>query len=236
VHVSNTLGTINPVEEIVRLAHEHGAIVLIDGAQALAHVRINVRDLGCDFYAGSAHKAFGPTGIGFLYGRFDLLDSLPPWQGGGDMIRSVSFEKTTYNDLPNRFEAGTPNIAGAIGFGAAIKFLESLDMDAITRHESDLLAYGTQLLEDIDGVRIIGQAKHKASVLSFVIDGIHPHDIGTLVDQYGVAIRTGHHCTQPLMERFGIPATARASMAMYNSRDDLDALAGALRKVIEVFG
>ncbi len=236
VHVSNALGTINPVKEVVRLGHGVGAKVLIDGAQALPHLRVDVRDIDCDFYATSSHKWYGPTGIGFLYGKYELLDGMRPWQGGGDMIRSVSFSGTTYNDLPNKFEAGTPNIAGAIGMGAAIEFLKRVDVDEVARYEAGLLAYGTELLMAIDGLRLIGTAEHKASVLSFVIDGIHPHDIGTILDQMGIAVRAGHHCTQPLMERFGVPATARASLGMYNTREELDKLAAGIRKVIEVFG
>jgi len=235
VHVSNALGTINPVKKIIEKAHAVGAKVLLDGAQALPHLHVNVRDLDCDFYATSSHKWFGPTGIGFLYAKLDLLQAMPPWMGGGDMIKSVTFEKTLYNDLPNKFEAGTPNIAGAIGMAAALDFLRRVDINRIAHYENVLLAYGTSLLNEIPGLRIIGTAAHKASVLSFVINSIHPHDIGTILDQQGIAIRTGHHCTQPLMERFGIPATARASLAMYNTKQELDALADGIRKVIEVF-
>lgn len=235
VHVSNALGTINPVKEIVRRAHAVGAVVLLDGAQALPHLRVDVRDLECDFYTTSAHKWFGPTGIGFLYGKYELLDVMDPWLGGGDMIKSVTFEETIYNDLPYKFEAGTPNIAGAIGMGTAIDFLRRVDVDAVAAYENDLLAYGTERLLGLAGVRLIGTAAKKASVLSFVMEGIHPHDIGTILDQQGIAIRTGHHCTQPLMERFGLTATARASLAVYSNREDLDALVKGLRKVIEVF-
>lgn len=235
VHVSNALGTINPVKHIVDRAHSVGAKVLLDGAQALPHQIVDVREIGCDFYASSAHKAFGPTGIGFLYGKYDLLDAMPPWQGGGDMIKSVTFEKTIYNDLPNKFEAGTPNIADTIGFGAAIEFLKRVNVERVAEHEHSLLQYGTALLSSIEGLRIIGTSANKVSVLSFIIDGIHPHDIGTILDQQGIAVRTGHHCTQPLMERFGVAATARASLAMYNTHDELDALAAGLREVIKVF-
>ncbi len=234
-HASNTLGTVLPVGEMVRLAHEHGAHVLLDGAQAAPHLPIDVQALGADFYALSGHKLYGPTGIGVLYGRKGILDKMPPYQGGGDMIRSVTFERTLYNDLPFRFEAGTPHIAGAIGLGAAIDYLTKLDRDALQAHEQDLLEYGTQRLRQIPGLRLIGTAPHKIGVLSFVVDGIHPHDLGTIVDSEGVAIRTGHHCTQPLMERFGVPATARASLALYNTRADIDRLVEAVEKAKELF-
>jgi cysteine desulfurase/selenocysteine lyase len=234
-HVSNTLGTVLPIAEMARLAHERGAVVVVDGAQSAPHLPIDVQALGADFYAFSGHKLYGPTGIGVLYGRRELFQKLPPYQGGGSMIRVVTFEKTTYQGLPERFEAGTPDIAGAIGLGAAIDFLSSIDARARAAHEHDLLTYGTRLLESIPGVRLIGTAKDKIGVLSFVVDGIHPHDLGTIVDTAGVAIRTGHHCTQPLMARFGVPATARASLGLYNRRQDLDVLAGAIRQAQEMF-
>ena len=234
-HVSNALGTILPVSQMVALAKAQGAYVVIDGAQAAPHLDIDVISLDCDFYALSSHKVFGPSGVGLLYGRYDLLADLPPYQGGGDMIRSVSFEKTEYAAPPARFEAGTPNIEGAIGFGAALAWLRTWNPDAVRAHEADLLAYGTEMLSSIPGVRLIGTAADKVPVLSFVMDGAHPHDIGTIVDAEGVAIRTGHHCAQPLMQRFAVPATARASLALYNSRDDLDALGRALERVREMF-
>ncbi|GBD32019.1 Cysteine desulfurase [bacterium HR33] len=236
VHVSNSLGTVNPVKELVSLARARGIPVLVDGAQAAPHYRVDVRDLGCDFYALSGHKLFGPTGIGVLYGRAELLEEMPPYQGGGDMILSVSFERTTYAPIPAKFEAGTPHIAGVIGLGAAIDYLERLDRSQIAAHEADLLSYATERLSEVPGLRIIGTAAHKAAVISFVLEGIHAHDVGTIVDQEGVAIRTGHHCTQPVMEFFGVPATARASFALYNTRDEVDALVRALFKVREVFG
>jgi cysteine desulfurase/selenocysteine lyase len=234
-HMSNALGTINPIEAIVRMAHAKGIPVLVDGSQAAYHMPVDVRALGCDFYVATGHKLYGPTGIGVLYGRESLLEEMPPFLGGGDMIQSVTFEKSTWNVLPFKFEAGTPDIAGAIGLGAALDYINSVGLDAISRHERDLLAYGTEALRELPGVRIIGTARVKASILSFVVEGIHPHDIGTIVDREGVAIRTGHHCAQPVMERFGIPATARASFAMYNTRQDVDALIGALRRVRAVF-
>jgi cysteine desulfurase/selenocysteine lyase len=235
-HMSNALGTVNPVDEIVRLAHAQGVPVLLDGSQAAYHLPVDVQALGCDFYAATGHKLYGPTGIGVLVGRAERLEAMPPFMGGGDMIRSVTFERSTWNDLPYKFEAGTPNISGAIGLGAALDYIGSVGRDAILAHERDLLRYGTAKLEAIPGLQIIGTAPGKSSILSFVMDGIHPHDIGTIVDREGVAIRTGHHCAQPVMDRFGIPATARASLAMYNTTDDLDALAAALGKVHEVFG
>ena len=235
-HMSNALGTINPVEEIVRLAHARGVPVLLDGSQAAYHLPVDVRALGCDFYAATGHKLYGPTGIGVLYGRLKILSKLPPFLGGGDMIRSVTFEKSTWNDLPNKFEAGTPNIAGAIGLGAAIEYLSSIGLPAVVRHEQDLLSYGTDALLTVPGLRLIGTARRKASILSFVMEGVHPHDIGTIVDREGIAIRTGHHCAQPVMERFGVPATARASLAMYNTRAVIDALVAALLRVREVLG
>ncbi|HEY7449246.1 MAG TPA: cysteine desulfurase [Vicinamibacterales bacterium] len=235
VHVSNSLGTINPVEELVSVAHERGIPVLLDGAQAVPHLKVDVQALDCDFYAFSGHKMFGPTGIGVLYGKRTLLESLPPYQGGGDMISSVTFEKSEYNVVPYKFEAGTPNITGAVGLGAAIDYLEGLDWPAVQEYEHELLAYGTERLSALTGVRILGTAASKASVLSFVMEHVHPHDIGTILDQEGVAIRTGHHCTQPVMERLGVPATARASLAFYNTRDEIDTLVAALGKVQEIF-
>ena len=235
-HVSNALGTVNPVKEIVRMAHERGIPVLLDGAQAVPHSKVDVRDLDCDFYAFSGHKVFGPTGIGVLYGKARLLEELPPYQGGGDMIRTVSFEKTTYNDLPYKFEAGTPNIAGTLGLGAAIEYVEALGMDRLAAYEHDVLEYATDRLSRITGLRIIGTAREKAGAISFVLQGVHPHDIGTILDRQGVAIRTGHHCAQPVMERFGVPATARASFAFYNTRAEVDALVAGIHKVMEIFG
>lgn len=235
VHVSNSLGTVNPVRRMVQAGHSAGAVVLVDGAQAVSHMPVDVRDLGCDFYVFSGHKVFGPTGIGVLYGKEALLDAMPPYQGGGDMIRSVTFEKTLFNALPYKFEAGTPHIAGAIGLAAAIDYVEAIGRDNIAQYEHDLLEYATHLLEEIPEVQIIGKAAHKAAVLSFIIDGVHPHDVGTILDDEGIAIRTGHHCTQPVMDRYGIPATARASFALYNTREEVDALAAGVRKVIEVF-
>jgi cysteine desulfurase/selenocysteine lyase len=234
-HVSNALGTINPIREIIKAAHSWNVPVLIDGAQAAPHVPVDVRSLDCDFYVFSGHKLFGPTGIGALYGKAALLDSMPPYQGGGDMIESVTFEKTTYNALPYKFEAGTPNIAGVIGLGAAIDYLSAIGMDAIAEQEHELLEYGTRLLENIPGLRLIGTARNKAAVLSFLLADVHPHDVGTILDREGIAVRTGHHCAQPVMERFGIPATTRASLAFYNTKEDLDALARGIYKVKEVF-
>ena len=233
-HISNALGTINPVAEFVRLAREQGALTLIDGAQAVPHMTVDVQALGCDFYAFSGHKLFGPTGIGVLYGRAALLEQMPPWQGGGDMIKTVSFERTVYNDPPYKFEAGTPHIAGGIGLGAAVDYVQQVGFDAIARHEQDLLDYATAAALRIPGLRLIGTARHKASILSFVMDGIHPHDLGTILDHQGVAIRSGHHCAMPIMERFNIPATARASFAFYNTRAEVDRLItgiGAAQKV-----
>ncbi len=235
VHISNTLGTINPVKKIVEMAHRRKIPVLLDGAQAAPHVRIDVQDLDCDFYAFSGHKLYAPTGIGVLYGKADLLEAMPPYQGGGDMISSVTFAKTTYNTIPYKFEAGTPNIAGTIGLGAALDYLDALDIDAIHAHEQDLLHYATEKLRAIEGVRLIGTAKERSGAVSFVLDGVHPHDIGTVLDQEGIAIRTGHHCTQPLMDRFGVPATARAALAFYNTREDIDALIRGIGKVKEMF-
>lgn len=234
-HVSNTLGTINPVEDIVTLAHLNGVPVLLDGAQAIAHLPVDVQKLDCDFYAFSAHKLYGPTGVGVLYGKAEMLDSMPPYQGGGDMIRSVSFDETTYNTLPYKFEAGTPNIAGVIGLGIAIEYIRSIGFTAIVTHEQALLAYATVLLADIPGLTVIGRSHEKTGILSFVLEGIHAHDVGTILDRQGVAIRTGHHCTMPLMERFGIPATSRASFALYNTKQEVDVLVEAIYKVKEVF-
>lgn len=234
-HVSNALGTISPVAELTALARAVGALVLLDGAQGVPHMRVDVQALDCDFYAFSGHKMFAPTGIGVLWGREALLRAMPPWQGGGDMILAVSFEKTTYNELPWKFEAGTPHIAGAIGLGAAVDYLESLDFTAAAAWEHELLEYGTARLQDVAGLRIIGTSPHKAAVISFTLDGVHPHDIGTIVDHAGVAIRTGHHCAMPVMEYYGVPATARASFAFYNTRDEIDRLAAALQQAQEVF-
>ncbi|MBN1612296.1 MAG: cysteine desulfurase [Polyangiaceae bacterium] len=233
---SNALGTILPVEQIVRLAHEGGAAVLVDGAQGAPHLGTDVQRLGCDFYVASAHKLYGPTGVGVLLGRRERLEEMSPYQTGGDMIRSVTFEKTLYAELPHCFEAGTPNIAGVVGFGAALRYLEAIGFDVLGRHEQELLGYGTQLLRGMRGVRLIGTAPRKIGVLSFLVDGIHPHDLGTMLDTEGVAIRTGHHCAQPLMERFGVPATARVSLGLYNTRDELSAFARALVKAQEFFG
>ena len=235
-HVSNVLGTINPVREMVQTAHRLNIPVLVDGAQAAPHMKIDVQELDCDFYAFSSHKVFGPTGVGALYGKMRLLESMPPYQGGGDMISSVSFEKTTYNTVPYKFEAGTPNIAATIGLGAAIDYVNSLGIENLARHEQELLAYATAKVSQIPGVRIIGTAREKASVLSFVLDGVHPHDVGTVLDQEGIAVRTGHHCAQPLMERFKVPATARASLAFYNTKEEIDTLAEAIEKVKQIFG
>jgi cysteine desulfurase/selenocysteine lyase len=236
LHVSNVLGTVNRVEEIVRLAHRRGIPVLVDGAQAVAHRAIDVQTLGCDFYAFSGHKMFGPTGIGVLYGTSAMLESMPPYQSGGDMIRSVSFEHTVYNVPPYRFEAGTPDIAGAVGLAAAIGYLTGIGFDRIAPFEQELLEYATAALSRLPGVRVLGTAREKAGVLSFVLDGVHPHDVGTVLDREGVAIRTGHHCCQPLMDRLGVPATSRASLALYNNHDDIDALSAALQTVRELFG
>ena len=234
-HVSNALGTVNPVRELIKLAHAKNIPVLIDGAQAVPHTRVDVQALDADFYAFSSHKMFGPIGIGVLYGKAALLEAMPPYQGGGDMISSVTFEKTIYNKLPFKFEAGTPNVSGAIGLGAAIEYLNAIGMENIAAYEHELLDYATEKISAIPGVRLIGTAKHRAGVLSFVVEGIHPHDVGTILDQEGIAIRTGHHCAQPVMQRFGIPATARASFASYNTKEEVDALAQGIRKVQEVF-
>lgn len=236
IHVSNALGTINPVKAMIHSAHKRGIPVLVDGAQSAPHLGVDVQELGCDFFVMSGHKIYGPTGIGVLYGKAALLEAMPPFQGGGDMILSVTFAKTTYNVLPYKFEAGTPDISGAIGLAAAIDYVESIGLDAIAEWEGKLLDYATRRLLEIDRLKIIGTARKKASVVSFTLEGIHPHDIGTVLDQEGIAIRTGHHCAQPVMECFGIPATARASFAFYNTREEIDALVAGVRKVIEVFG
>ena len=234
-HVSNALGTINPVKQIIAMAHRAGAVTLIDGAQAAPHIRVDVQDLDADFYTFSGHKVCGPTGIGILYGKTRLLEAMPPYQGGGDMIRTVTFEKTTYNDLPYKFEAGTPNIAGGIGLGASIDYVNHIGLDKIAAYEHELLIYGTEKLSAIPGLRLIGTAREKAAVLSFVMEGIHPHDIGTVLDLEGIAVRTGHHCAQPVMDFFHVPATTRASLAFYNTVAEIDALAAGLAKVKEVF-
>jgi len=234
-HVSNALGTVNPIKDLIKKAHAKDIPVLIDGAQAVPHLTVDVQDLDCDFYVFSGHKMFAPTGIGALYGKQSLLDDMPPWQGGGDMILSVSFEHTQYNELPYKFEAGTPNIAGAIGLGAAIDYMQGLGISKIAQYEHDLLVAATEKVSAMDGIRIIGTAKEKASVLSFMIDGVHPHDVGTIFDQQGVAIRTGHHCAQPVMQFYGIPATARASFAFYNTMEEVDALVSGIKKVQELF-
>jgi cysteine desulfurase/selenocysteine lyase len=233
--VSNALGTINPVREMIAQAHAAGAVTLIDGAQATPHMPVDVRDLDCDFYAFSGHKVFGPTGIGVLFGKTGLLDAMPPWQSGGDMIRSVTFEKTTFNDPPYKFEAGTPHIAGAIGLGAAIDYVTTIGLDRVAAWEHELLVYGTEALERVPGLRLIGTARRKAAVLSFVLEGVHPHDIATILDGQGIAIRAGHHCAQPVMERFGLTATSRASLAFYNTYREIDALVEGLGKVREIF-
>jgi cysteine desulfurase/selenocysteine lyase len=233
--VSNALGTVNPVKEIARLAHARGVPVLVDGAQAVPHARVDVRDLDADFYVFSGHKMFGPMGIGVLYGKARLLEAMPPWQGGGDMILSVSFSGTKFNTIPYKFEAGTPDAAGAVGLGAAVDWLEGLDREGAEAHERDLLEYATARLQEIPGLRIIGTAHDKAAVISFVMEGVHPHDVGTILDREGVAVRAGHHCAQPLMERFGVPATVRASMALYNNREDVDQLVRGLHRVREMF-
>jgi cysteine desulfurase/selenocysteine lyase len=234
-HMSNALGTVTPVAEIVRIAHARNVPVLIDASQAAYHMVVDVQALDCDFCVATGHKLYGPTGIGVLYGKEAHLAAMPPFLGGGDMIASVTFERSTWNVLPYKFEAGTPHIAGAIGLHAALDYIEAVGREAIAAHERDLLEYGTRVLQNIDGVRLIGTAREKASILSFVLEGVHPHDIGTIVDREGIAIRTGHHCAQPVMDRFKIPATARASLAMYNTREELDALGRAIQKVREVF-
>ena len=235
VYISNSLGTINPIKDVIKLAHHYKIPVLVDGAQAVSHTKVNVRDLDCDFFVFSGHKLFGPTGIGVLYGKEELLNAMPPAQGGGDMIASVTFEKTTYNVLPYKFEAGTPHVAGAIGLGAAIDYVQSLGLDHIAQHEKELLDYGTKALKTIPGLRLIGTAEHKASILSFVFENIHAHDLGTILDEEGVAIRTGHHCTMPIMQRFNVPATARASLSFYNTKHEIDTLVEAIYKAKEIF-
>ena len=235
-HVSNALGTVNPVRRIIDLAHAVGAPVLVDGAQAAPHLKVDVRALDCDFYTFSGHKLYGPTGIGVLYGKFALLDAMPPYQGGGDMISRVTFEKTSYNALPFKFEAGTPNIAGTIGLAAAIDYVEAIGLDAIAAHENDLLDYATRRADELSGLTLIGTARDKASILSFTLEGIHPHEIGTILDHRGIAIRTGHHCAMPVMDHFGVPATARASFALYNTRNEVDALIEGVREVQALFG
>ena len=235
-HISNALGTINPVKRMIEMAHRQGVPVLIDGAQAAPHVRVDVRELDCDFYVFSGHKTLGPTGIGVLYGKTEWLERMPPYQGGGDMIASVTFEKTTYNALPYKFEAGTPHIAGVIGLGVALDYLSGLGLDRVAAYEQELLVHGTAALRAVPGVRIIGTAREKASVLSFVVDGVHAHDVGTVLDHAGIAVRAGHHCAMPVMQRFGVPATVRASLAFYNTREELDALGAGLGEVREIFG
>ena len=234
-HVSNALGTVNPVRRMSELAHAVGAVVMVDGAQAAPHLAVDVRAIGCDFYAFSGHKVYGPSGVGALYGRAALLEAMPPWQGGGDMIASVTFERSTWNELPYKFEAGTPNIAGTIALGAAIDWVERVGIDAIAAYEDDLLRHGTRRLEAIPGLRMVGTAREKVGVLSFILEGVHPHDVGTILDHEGIAVRTGHHCAQPVMDRYGIPATTRASLACFNTREELDTLAGGIRRVQEIF-
>ncbi len=236
VHISNAIGTILPVKDMIKMAHDAGALVLIDGCQAVPHMKVDVQDLDADFYTFSAHKLYGPTGIGTLYGKADLLDAMPPWQGGGDMIEEVTFEKTTFNILPQKFEAGTPNIAGGIGYGAAIDYVNAIGYDAIHAHEQELLDYALSELRGINRLRLIGDAKDRASIISFVIDGAHPHDVGTILDQEGIAVRTGHHCTQPIMDRFDVPGTVRASFAIYNTKDDVDSLVAGVKKALSIFG
>jgi cysteine desulfurase / selenocysteine lyase len=235
VHCSNALGTINPVERIIERAHAAGAVVLLDGAQAVPHLAVDVRRLDCDFYVFSSHKLYGPTGIGVLYGKERLLDAMPPYQGGGDMIKTVSFDKTTYNDLPYKFEAGTPHIAGVVGLGAAVDYVTSIGLDVIAAHEHDLLEYATEAMSQIPDVRIVGTARDKAGILSFTLKGVHPHDIGTVLDHQGIAVRAGHHCAMPVMQRFGLPATARASFALYNTRDEVELLVNGIKRVQEMF-
>jgi cysteine desulfurase/selenocysteine lyase len=234
-HVSNALGTVNPVRELAELAHARGVPILVDGAQAAPHQRIDVQELGCDFYAFSSHKVFGPSGVGALWGRSEHLEAMPPYQSGGEMILTVSFEESSWAPIPHKFEAGTPDIGGVVGFGAALDYVNALGLDDIGAHERDLLAYATEKLQEVPGLRLIGTAPHKASVLSFVLGDVHAHDIGTILDQEGVCVRTGHHCAQPVMERFGVPATVRASLALYNDRGDIDRLVAALAVVSEVF-
>ncbi len=235
VHISNSLGTINPVKEIIETAHSYGIPVLVDGAQGVQHLTVDVKELDCDFYVFSGHKLYGPTGIGILYGKQKILEQMPPYQGGGDMIASVTFEKTTYNSLPYKFEAGTPNIVGGIALGTAIDYMNSVRMEKISGYENSLTVYAANVFSNIEGLKIIGTSKNKAGIISFVLENIHPHDIGTILDFDGIAIRTGHHCTQPVMQRYGVPATARISLGMYNTKDEIDYTAAALKKVFEVF-
>jgi cysteine desulfurase/selenocysteine lyase len=234
-HVSNALGTINPVREMIAMARRYGVPVLVDGAQAAPHMRVDVQSLDCDFYALSGHKLFGPTGICVLYGKTALLEAMPPWQGGGDMIRTVTFEGSTWNELPYKFEAGTPHIAGATGLGAAVDYVNAVSLDAIQAYEHELLVYGTQALSQVSGLRMIGTARQKAAVLSFILDGVHPHDLATILDYDGIAIRAGHHCAQPVMDRFGVSATSRASLAFYNTKEEIDTLVKGLQKAREIF-
>jgi cysteine desulfurase/selenocysteine lyase len=236
VHQANSLGTVNPVKQIVEMAHAHGAVVLVDGAQSVPHIPVDVEDLDCDFYAFSGHKLYGPTGIGVLYGKYDLLNGMPPYQGGGEMIASVTFEKTIYADLPAKFEAGTPHIAGVAGLGAAIDWVQEVGIERIAAHEHSLVEYGLRWLKKIDGVKIIGNPKRRAGLISFVVDGVHPHDVGTVLDSQGIAIRAGHHCAQPVMAHFGIPATVRVSFGVYNTTDEIDKLYEGVQQVFEVFG
>jgi len=235
-HLSNALGTINPLRQIIQMAHARNIPVLVDGAQSAPRLAVDVRELDCDFYAFSGHKIYGPTGIGVLYGKLPLLEAMPPYQGGGDMISSVSFERTIYNKVPHKFEAGTPDISGPIGLRAALEYINRLGIESIERHEHELLEYATERVSAFPGIKLIGTAKEKAGVLSFVMEGVHPHDIGTILDQEGIAIRTGHHCAQPVMQRFGVPATARASFGLYNTKEEIDALVSGIEKVQEVFG
>jgi cysteine desulfurase/selenocysteine lyase len=235
-HVSNAIGTINPVQELCALAKEAGATTVVDGAQACGHLQVNFQEIDCDFYAVSGHKMFGPTGIGCLLGKYEVLQEMEPWQGGGDMILSVSFEETTWNDVPFKFEAGTPNIAGAIGLGAAVQFIEGIGYETMVSHEQELLAYGRGVLENIEGVTLVGASEHNAGVLSFTVEGVHPHDVGTILDHAGVAIRTGNHCAEPLMRRFGLSATCRASLSVYNTTEDLDRLGLAVQEAIRILG
>jgi cysteine desulfurase/selenocysteine lyase len=235
-HVSNAIGTINPVKEMCKLAREVGATTVVDGAQATGHLQVDISDIDCDFYAISGHKMFGPTGIGCLFGKYELLQEMEPWQGGGDMILSVSFEETTWNDVPFKFEAGTPNIAGAIGLGAAVSWIQEIGYDQISKHEQELLAYGREVLLAIDGVDIVGASKHNAGVIAFTLRGVHPHDVGTILDHAGVAIRTGNHCAEPLMKRFGLAATCRASLCIYNTREDLDCLGVGIKEAMRILG
>lgn len=234
-HISNAIGTILPVKEMIKLAHNAGTKVLLDGSQAVPHMKVDVQDLDVDFYVFTGHKTFGPTGIGVLYGKERLLDAMPPWQGGGDMIETVTFEKTTYNMLPHKFEAGTPNIAGGIGLAPALKYIENVGYDAIHAHETDLLAYATEQLRGLNKLKLIGTAKNKTAIISFILNDIHPHDVGTILDQEGIAVRTGHHCAQPLMESFGITATVRASFALYNTKEDADRLVSGIKKTLDIF-